>query len=442
MSKKKSTILLSIISIIMILLLALTFVRFPVGENKTYNGALGALELDYDMNGGYAYTLEPEFSEDVQDISSVLEIIQNRLTLLGYENAVVKAVKNNEAGVKDYRIRIEVDVDTDKYGKDEVDKVTADIETVATYGELEFSMGASSDSLTEVFTDIKNPVKSVKYEGASIYNGEALYPVVITFTKDAYDEIMQNIDDGNSYISVKIGETELPIFGNESISKDYFAGRSITVYPTTEDYANRIVLQIQSGGLPYEYKISNPVKVSSIFGENAVLVSMIAVLGLLSCIIIAMFVMFRGFGFVSAYSLILFFLTLVWLVVAIPGIKLSIGSIVGIILAIVLASDGIIITIKRIREEFSRGKTVKAAVKTGFARALLPIISSCVVVAITSLCAFIFTTGQIKSLAIMLGIGSAVALICGLLFVRMFTTILLPLAKNKEAFLNLKREEA
>lgn len=442
MSKRKSTILLSIISVLMALLLVFTFVKFPVGETKHYESAIGAIELDYDMKGGYAYELEPTSINNVDDIDSVLEVIQNRLVLLGYENAVVKAIRKNETGVKDYRIRIEVAANTDKNGEDDIATVSSDIETIATYGELTFSMGGSKDSIFEIFTEIGDPIKSVKYEGSSVYNGETIYPVTITFTNKAYDELMENINNGNTYLSIKIGETELPLFGDQAISKDYFNGKSISVYPTTEAYAKRVVMQIQSGGLPYEYDISDPMQINSVYGENVSFISLIAILTLIVCIIVAMFVMFKGFGFVSAYSMLLFALSFVWLLVAIPSIKISLGGVVGFVLAIVLAADAIIVTIKRIREEYNKGKTVKAAVKTGFSRALLPIISSCVVVAVISLITFIFAVGQVKSLAMILGIGAVVALVSGLLFVRMFTAIFLPLAKNKESFLNLKREDA
>lgn len=444
MSKRKSTILLSIISVLMALLLVFTFIKFPVGEKDKYVSPIGAIELDYDVKGGYAYELEPTSINDVDDIDSIIEVIQSRLEILGYENAVVKAIRKNVTGVKDYRIRIEVSTLTDANGEDDIANVSADIKEIATYGELNFSMGASKDSVSEIFTDIGNPIKSVKYEGATVYNGETMHPVTITFTNKAYDELMKNIDDGNTYLLIKIGDTELPLFGDEAISKNYFNGKSISVYPTTEDYAKRVVMQIQSGGLPYEYEVSkvSPIQISSLYGENIRIVALITILALIACIIAFMFVMFKGFGFVSAYTMLLFALAFIWLLCAIPGIKLSLGGIIGFVLAIVLAGDGIIITIKRIREEYSKGKTVKAAVKTGLSRALLPIISSCLVVAVISLVAFIFAIGQVKSLTMILGVGAVVALISGLLFIRLFTAIFLPLSKNKESFLNLKREDA
>ena len=59
MKKTKSTILLSIISVIMAVALVFTFLRFTYdGGIKKYNSAIGAIELDYDIEGGIAYTLE------------------------------------------------------------------------------------------------------------------------------------------------------------------------------------------------------------------------------------------------------------------------------------------------------------------------------------------------------------------------------------------------
>ena len=56
MNKGKSITLLSIVSVIIAFVLVMTFIVFPVGV-KNYNSLLGAVELDYDLEGGVAYTL-------------------------------------------------------------------------------------------------------------------------------------------------------------------------------------------------------------------------------------------------------------------------------------------------------------------------------------------------------------------------------------------------
>ena len=97
---------------------------------------------------------------------------------------------------------------------------------------------------------------------------------------------------------------------------------------------------------------------------------------------------------------------------------------------------------KRIKEEASLGKTVKASVKNGFKRALTPIVNCGVVSAIVSLALFSLTKGAVNNFAITFGIGVVLSLISTLLFAKMFTRLLLDVVKDKEAFLGIEKVEA
>ena len=130
------------------------------------------------------------------------------------------------------------------------------------------------------------------------------------------------------------------------------------------------------------------------------------------------------------------------MLILIPGIKLSIGGVIGILFASILAIDGMVVTAKRVKEELHSGKTVKSAIRSGFRRALIPNLNACVISAILSILLFAFTTAEVKLFAITFGIGSVIAGIASLVFARMFIALLLPLVKNKENFLNVKKEEA
>ncbi len=446
MSKRKSIILLSIISVIMAFLLVMTFARFPIGANKDYISALGAIKLDYDMDGGTAYTLTLEESSDpVEDIDEVIDTLQYRLNALGYKNSVVKAIKNTDSAVQDYRIRIETRGVNNEYGKHDVASLSTDMNVVIAYGELKFYGGTETDPDTEIFTNLSNPIKKVEYLGAVNDGSSAYYPVSVTFTDKAYDELIANVRAGSYYLKVMIGDTKLDLFGSEALTESIFDGKSISVYATSEAYAKQVVLQVQSGGLAYKYRIDSTEDIASLYGENVKLISVLAVAAVMIAVIVALCIIFKGLGVAYALTMICFMLLEVWMLVAIPGIKLSLGGVIGIVVATVLTADTFIMSAKRIQEEFSRGKTVKAAISTGYKRALLPTISTCVTVGFVALMLFAFTTAQLSGFAITLGIGAVIALICGLLLSRMFTYLILPLVKSKEKFLGVnpvKKEEA
>ena len=103
MKKGKSITLLSIICLVMAFLVAMTFVRFSVGV-KEYNGVIGAIEQDYDIAGGTAYTLTlaKDNIEEIDDIDEVLKTLRKRMNALGYQTYSVTAAKSTDEAVKDY----------------------------------------------------------------------------------------------------------------------------------------------------------------------------------------------------------------------------------------------------------------------------------------------------------------------------------------------------
>ena len=158
-------------------------------------------------------------------------------------------------------------------------------------------------------------------------------------------------------------------------------------------------------------------------------------------IVAAMFFFDRKYGVVSLLSAILFIDIYLFLLVAIPGIKLSIGGVIGFALATVLVGDGFMITSKRIKEEFARGKTVKSAVKAGFNRALMPIAGTAGIAIVASVILFALSAGALKNFALVFAVGAALSAAINLLVSRMFANLILPLADYKESFLGLKRVE-
>ena len=129
------------------------------------------------------------------------------------------------------------------------------------------------------------------------------------------------------------------------------------------------------------------------------------------------------------------------MLIAVPNIRLAIGGVIGLAIALVLCADGMFVLSKRISEEFANGKTVKASIKTGFKRSLAPVLFVCGTAIVISLLMFAFGFGSIRNFGIVLGIGSAIAIVINLLFLRLMVALFLPLLKKPEAFLNLKRDE-
>lgn len=441
MKKGWSIVLLSIVSLIMAFLMVMTFARFPVGAANSTKSFLGAIELDHGMSESAVYTLTLDKTSKVpDDMGEILDTLSYRLKALGYENHSLKAVKNLDSNV--YDVRLEVNPEINEYNKNDITSMSNIVDNVIKYGELKFYGGSTSNPTTELFTDIEGTIATAKYNG--YHENAHAYVCTITFSEQAYAVIKEQMSAGSFYLKVMLGEDTLsPFDGTSAMTEgDSFYNKSISITSQDENAGKIMALQINSGGLAYKFDYEKVGVISTSLGNNVPTVSLIVVGALVVVAMAALIVVGKGYGIASALSLLLFALIEGLMMIAVPGIKLSIGGVIGIILSTILAIDGMIMTGKRIKEEFVSGKTYKSALRTGYKRALLPTINVSVVSVIISLLLLAFNSADVKLFAITFGIGSVVALIATLLFTRMFVNLFLPLVKDKEKFLNLKREEA
>ena len=111
-------------------------------------------------------------------------------------------------------------------------------------------------------------------------------------------------------------------------------------------------------------------------------------------------------------------------------------------LAELLLADGFIVTGNRIKEEFLRGKTVKSAVKTGFARSLKPVLGVDGIAVASALILYALSFGVVKNFALVFAVGAFLAAASSTLFTRRFANLILTLANYKESFLGIKRDDA
>ena len=82
MKKSKAITLLTIIGVLLVALVTMTFLRFTAGITD-YNSILGAINLDYDIKGGYAYELTLADDNAVYaDDDEVLDTLAERLDYL------------------------------------------------------------------------------------------------------------------------------------------------------------------------------------------------------------------------------------------------------------------------------------------------------------------------------------------------------------------------
>ncbi|HIN85140.1 MAG TPA: SecD/SecF family protein translocase subunit, partial [Myxococcales bacterium] len=136
---------------------------------------------------------------------------------------------------------------------------------------------------------------------------------------------------------------------------------------------------------------------------------------LLGSLLVVMFMIFyyRVSGAIAIFALSLNVLFIMAILVSFNA-ALTLPGIAGIVLTIGMAVDANVIIFERIREELRAGKSVRAAVDTGYARAFWTIFDANITTALAGYILLLYTTGPIY--------GFAVTLLAGIIC-SMFTSI-------------------
>ncbi|MEP6642347.1 MAG: protein translocase subunit SecD, partial [Gaiellales bacterium] len=172
---------------------------------------------------------------------------------------------------------------------------------------------------------------------------------------------------------------------------------------TTSD-ASRIALEIQSGTLPVKFSPYSQQLVSATLGKDSLRNGVIA--GAAGLVFVMLFlILFYGFlGVIADIALIIYGLLLAGIVAALP-VTMTLPGIAGTILTIGVAADANIVIFERVKEEVRAGKSMRAAIATGYRRGFHTIIDANVVTLIAAGVLYAAATSSVKGFALMLLIG-------------------------------------
>ena len=177
--------------------------------------------------------------------------------------------------------------------------------------------------------------------------------------------------------------------------------------------AKDLAIILRAGALPAPVNIIEERIVGPSLGADSISQGTQAVLIGLVSVLIFMLAYYKLAGTVADFALV-WNILLVLAVLASLQATLTLPGIAGLILTVGMSIDANVIIFERIREELRKGKTPKAAIDSGYDRALTTIIDANVTTLIASLVLYQFGTGPIK--------GFATVLFWGIL-ISMFTAV-------------------
>ncbi len=191
--------------------------------------------------------------------------------------------------------------------------------------------------------------------------------------------------------------------------------------------ATQLAQELKFGALPLTFRVVDTITISPTLGKSQLDAGLIAGgIGLI-LVVIYSFLYYRGLGAVSVSSLIiaalLGYLSVV-LLTKYQNFTLSLPGIAGLIVAIGITADSFVVFFERLRDEVRDGRTLRAAVESGWKRARRTILVSDTVSFLAALLLYIFAVGDVKGFAYTLGLTTLIDVVVVFLFTKPAVTLL------------------
>lgn len=172
----------------------------------------------------------------------------------------------------------------------------------------------------------------------------------------------------------------------------------------TVEEANDLAIVLRAGALPAPVIVEEERTVGPLLGADSIKAGLRATMigGLL--VFIFMTVFYRLAGVIANLALALNLLIILACLAMFKG-TLTLPGIAGLILTIGMSVDANVLIYERIREELRLGKTLRAAIASGYHRAFSAIFDSNLTTIIAAALIFKFGTGPIRGFAVTLTIG-------------------------------------
>lgn len=176
------------------------------------------------------------------------------------------------------------------------------------------------------------------------------------------------------------------------------------------DYATYLADIIAAGKLPFALENVKMESVGASLGEKSLSSSLMAGAIGVALVILFMIIVYRLPGVIASVALLLY-TALFLVVVSVAKLNLSLPGIAGVILTLGMAVDANVITFEQIKEQIRGGKTIRAAIDTGYKNAMSAIIDSNVTTIIAAVVLWRLGTGSTVGFAKTLFIGVVLSMI-------------------------------
>ncbi len=390
------------------------------------------LNLGLDLQGGSHIVLQAEstpqtpISNDAMD--GVLKIIRNRVDQLGVaEPAITRQGRD--------RILVELPGIQNPQRAIELIGKTALLEFVDT-ADQSLPTDAEWQGTDTVILPNKSTLalhKKIILTGADLKDAHGTFDqfgrpqVAFTFKSSA----ARTFED---YTAKNIGRYLTIVLDNRVISSPVIrspipGGNGVIEGGFTLESARDLAVLLRGGALPVPVRVVENRTVGPVLGRDSIDRSLRA--GYVAIVLVGLFMVlyYRFAGFLAdvalgVYTLILFSL------LTILGATLTLPGIAGFILSLGVAVDANVIIFEKVKEELRGRKTLRAAVGTGWSRAVVTIFDSNTTTLIGAVVLLWLGTGPVRGFAVTLILGILTSIFTAIVVTRVFVDLALetPLA--------------
>jgi len=421
---RRNTLVLIIVLVIFALALSIVL---PLNK-----GALGGrgIRLGLDLQGGIHIVYKADLSSIEQGerdsaIEGVIAVLSNRINPLGVTEPVIQRQGNDRILVELPGLDI-TDKEKESLGRVDILKFG---ELAAEEEEARWENELGRWKPATAIVDGEEKVLSSQYfkENTYVTRYERTGEILLIFE---WNEEGSKLSEE---ITGRLIEQRMGIFeGDEALRGD--DGRPIapfvqsTITGTGQisglslNDAERLSKQLNYGRLPVPLEIIYDQTVSPILGADFIDMSLKA--GLIGIALVMLFMIFyyRLPGLMASLALI-FYGVLVLALFKLFGVTLNLAGIGGFVLSIGMAVDANVLIFERMKEEIRSGRTLGAAIETGFDRAWTAIRDSNVTTFIV--CGILYWLGSsivasapVMGFALTLLIGVAVSMLTAIVVTR------------------------
>jgi preprotein translocase subunit SecD len=194
-------------------------------------------------------------------------------------------------------------------------------------------------------------------------------------------------------------------------------GNAIIRGSFTMQEAKDLAIVLRAGALPAPVVPIHESFVGPSLGRDSVRRGQFSAIAGLILVMIFMAIYYKFSGIIADVALVLNIL-FIMAVLASFHATLTLPGVAGIILTIGMAVDANVLIFERIREELRTGKTIRAAIDAGYARAFTTIMDANITTLLTALVLYQFGTGPIRGFAVTLSIGIVASMFTAIVVTR------------------------